>query len=78
MKFRKNDGKYLTSEYHAFRENARQTAFHPDSFAEADQIEFELDTAGITGRDNNQNWHMARAVDIFGVNGTDVRDLRDR
>ena len=78
MKFRKNDGKFLTERYHQFREEARQTANSPEEFAESDRIEFELDDAQITGEDNAKNYRFARAIDLFGSNGTDVRDLEDR
>jgi len=75
MKFRKNDGKLLTAEYYLFRENARRTAFHEENFSDADREEFDLETAGITGEDNNDNYRFNRPVDTLGQNGTDVRDL---
>jgi len=74
----KNDTKFLTEKYHRFRENARQTAFHLDEFSEAERIEFDLEDAGITGKDNNRNYTYDRPVDIFGSNGFDIRELRDR
>lgn len=78
MKFRKNDGKYLTDDFYLFRENARRSSFHPETYAESDQIEYELDTARITGADTTRNFKYNRAVDVFGANGTDIRELRDR
>jgi len=75
---RRNDGRFVDSDWHLFRENARQTANSPLEFAESDRVHYDLDTAGITGRDNNKNYVWDTSIDLFNINGTDVRTLEDR
>jgi hypothetical protein len=74
VKFRKGPSKVLREDWHRFRQNARETAFHPELFADSDFIEFDLDTARITGEDNPRTYIWDRSIDLLDVNGYDVRD----
>lgn len=73
--------KAVNAEWHLFRENARQIAFSKEEFSDSEQVEFDLDTADITGKDNNRNYQYSRpltSVDGTPNNGTDVRTLDNR
>ena len=75
---RSENAKAVNSKWHLFRINARRTANSPEEFSDSDQVEYDLDTARITGADNSENFTYDKAVDILGENGTDVRELEDR
>lgn len=73
--------KPINSEWHEFRARARRTAFSPEEFSEGDQIEYDLDTAGITGADNPRSFEVDRPLTEEAGNmnnGFDVRDLNNR
>lgn len=53
---RGNGGQPADEEWHAFREQARKTAFSKEEFSDIDQTRFDLDTAGITGEDNPDSY----------------------
>jgi len=66
--------------WHRGRQRAREQAFNSNltsQFSDTEIIKFGLDTAQIDGSDNPQTWTWNRAIDLFGTNGTDVRDLKD-
>jgi cysteinyl-tRNA synthetase len=75
---RSESGKKVDQEWHQFRQNAREGAMDIKEFSDSEQLRYNLDTAGITGQDNPRTYTFRRAVDIFGVNGVDVRELRNR
>ena len=70
----RNNGRFVSREWHEFRENARRTAFNVETFAQSDIIEYDLEGAGITGKDNPRTYIWDRSIDILDVNGYDVRD----
>jgi hypothetical protein len=73
--------KTVNSEWHLFRINARRTAFSKEEFSESEQVEYDLDTADITGKDNPRSYTYDRPLnepDGTPNNGTDVRTLDDR
>lgn len=65
--------KKLRSDYHAFRQEARETAFSIEEFGEPAKTEYDLETAGITGQDNPRSYTWDRPMGEG--NGTDVREL---
>ena len=74
MKWTRNNGRFLNEKWHEFRQRARETAFHPELFADSDRIEYDLENARITGQDNRRTYIWDRDVAILGENGYDVRD----
>jgi hypothetical protein len=78
MKWLKNDGRFLNEKRPKFRQNARETAFSLAVFAPEDIEEYDLETAGVTGKDTNRNYKFNRSIDTLGSNGTDVRELDNR
>lgn len=75
---RSDSGKAVDERWHAFRQKAKRIAFSPDEFSEVEKVRYDLDTAGITGRDNPRTFRMMRAMDALNQNGIDIRDLRNR
>lgn len=70
----------IDRDWHRSRQQARERAFSSDleaQFSEEEIVKYELETAQITGASNPQVWMWRRAIDLFGINGTDVRTLRD-
>lgn len=63
--------------WHERRQEARETAFSVDEFGETEITEFDLDTAGITGKDNKRSFTHDRPLNEES-NGFDVRDLPNR
>jgi len=75
---RSQSAKHISKDWHTFRINARRTAFNPSEFGEIEQIKYDLDTARITGEDNDRNYTYNRPLsggDGSPNNGTDVRTL---
>jgi len=71
----------LDADWHRRRQQAREQAYSGDLetfFSETEIIKYNLETANIDGSDNPRIYTWRRALDLFGVNGTDVRDLEDR
>jgi hypothetical protein len=75
---RTKSGKRIDSRWHSFREQARRTAVSPEEFAPSDRVHYDLDTAGITGKDNPRTYTHNRPTNLVYTNEIDVRELRDR
>jgi len=77
---RSPDMRPVDSEWHRRRQEAREAAFNSslDIFSDTEITKYELDTAQIDGSDNPRVWTWNRALDLFGINGTNVRELRNR
>ncbi len=79
MQFRRSESvKRTDREWHSFRHAARKNAFSVNEFSDEEIVRFDLETARITGRDNPRTYLFNRAIDVFGSNGTDIRELRNR
>jgi len=81
MMFREAESaKPIDAEVKEFRHRARTTSFNLDDFSEEEQVRYDLDTAGITGRDVPRNYKISRPLDAPGTvnNGFDIRDLPNR
>jgi len=79
MMFARSEGaKPLDARWHEKRQRARETGFRTESFSEYEINRWDLDTAQIDGSDNPRVFTWKLAIDIFGVNGTDIRTLKDR
>jgi len=79
MKFRRSPGaRAVDSEWHLQRQRARRDYFSVEQASATERVKYNLDTAQITGEENPRTYLWRQAIDIFGTNGTDVRDLRDR
>jgi len=69
------------ADWHRQRQRAREQAYNSDLeslFSQKEIIKYNLETAQIDGSDNPRLFMWRRAIDLFGVNGTDVRELRNR
>jgi len=71
-------GKRIDSEWHTRRHQARTTTINLNQWSDEDIIRWNLDTAGITGRDVKRTYTLKRPYDTLGENGFDVRQLPDR
>jgi hypothetical protein len=79
MHFKRSEGaKPVDREFHEFRQRARKTGFSVSQFGDSEIAAYNLETARITGADNPQTFRINRAIDFLSVNGTDVRELRNR
>jgi hypothetical protein len=82
MQFRRSpSARPLDRDWHKGRIRARKTAYNSDLesfFSDTEIIKYDLDTANIDGSDNPRLFTWRRAIDIFGINGTDVRQLHNR
>ncbi|AHG00917.1 hypothetical protein HALLA_12095 [Halostagnicola larsenii XH-48] len=56
---RDESARAVDGEYHAFRERARKTAFSEEEFDPIDQERYDLDDAGIDGRDNPDTYEAS-------------------
>lgn len=68
----------IDSRWHKNRQRAREQATNGNLelfFSDEEIIKYDLETARIDGSDNPRTYTVDRPIDIFGVNGTDVRDL---
>jgi len=80
MQFRRSAGaKPIDSEWHRQRQRAREQAFNSSLsiFSDTEITKYDLDTAQIDGSDNPRTFTFDRPLDMFGINGTDVRDMED-
>lgn len=82
MQLRRSPGaRAIDADWHRRRQQAREQAYNSDLdtfFSDSEIVKYNLDTAQIDGSDNPRTWIWNRAIDLFGVNGTDVRELRNR
>lgn len=78
---RQENLQYAWEEWHEMRAEARRTAFSVDEFGDIETTKFDLDTAGITGKDNPRTYQVDRPLnEVQGQqkNGTDIRTLDNR
>lgn len=70
----------IDSQWHRERQRAREVAYNSslEMFSEAEIIKYDLETAQIDGSDNPQVYKWDRPLDLFGINGTDIRELKNR
>ncbi len=82
MQFRRSpSARPLDRDWHKEREAARKRAYNSDlesQFSDTEIIKYNLETAQIDGSDNPRLYMWRRAIDLFGINGMDIRELRDR
>ena len=81
MQFRRsNDVRVADADWHRQRQRARESAFNSslNIFSDEEIVKYNLDTARIDGSDNPRTFMWQRTIDLFGTNGTDIRELRDR
>jgi hypothetical protein len=82
MQFARSPGAKPTQRWwHEGRQDARERAFSGDltaQFSDTEIIKFDLETAQITGEDNPRLFKFMPVIDILGISGTDVRELRNR
>ena len=82
MQLRRSPGaRAVDADWHQQRQRAREQAYSGDLdafFSNTEIIKYDLETAQITGEDNPRMYLFRRTIDLFGINGTDVRNLRDR
>jgi len=81
MQFKRSEGaKAINAEWHRQRQRAREQAFNSSLgiFSETEITKYDLDTAQIDGSDNPRTYTFDRPLDKFGINGTDVRDHKDK
>jgi hypothetical protein len=78
---RSGDVKPTQDWWHRGRQDARERAFNSDlesQFSDTEITKFDLETAQIDGSDNPRTFTWDRPLDLFGINGTDVRELENR
>lgn len=81
MQFRRsNDVRAIDADYHLGRQRAREQAYNSSlaMFSDKERVKYDLETARIDGSDNPRLFTWRRAIDVFGTNGTDIRELRNR
>jgi hypothetical protein len=82
MQFARSASVKPTQEWwHRGRQRAREQAYNSDIesfFSDTEIVKYDLETAQIDGSDNPQTWLIRRSIDVFGINGTDIRTLEDR
>ena len=82
MQLRRSPGaRAVDADWHEQRQRAREEAYSGNltaQFSDTEIIKYDLETAQITGEDNPRLYLFRRTIDLFGINGTDVRNLRDR
>lgn len=81
MQFLRSGGaRPIDQEWHERRQEAREQAFNSslDIFSDKEIVKYDLDTARIDGSDNPRTYLFSRTYDLFGANGTDIRNLRNR
>jgi len=49
-----------------------------DVFSDEERVKYDLETARIDGSDNPQTFRVDRPFDFLGLNGLDIRELRNR
>lgn len=78
---RSPDMRPIDPEWHRQRQEARERAYSGDltaQFSDEEIIKYDLETAQIDGSDNPRVFMWRATLDIFGINGTDIRDLKNR
>ena len=81
MQFRRsNDVRAVDADWHRQRQRARESAVNSSRsiFSDEEIVKYNLDTARIDGSDNPRTFMWQRTLDLFGTNGTDIRQLRNR
>lgn len=79
MMFKRSESaKPVDSDWHQFRQLARETTRSTDAWSDEDINEYDLDTARITGLENDRTYIWDADIDTLGSNGTDIRTLDDR
>ena len=81
MQFRRsNDTRAVDADWHRQRQRARESAVNSSLsiFSDEEIVKYDLDTARIDGSDNPRLFMWQRTIDLFGTNGTDIRELRNR
>lgn len=64
-----NSGRLVNEEWHRERQQARETAMNADEFGPIETERFDLDTAGITGEENDRTYEL----DPYGPPGREDR-----
>jgi len=72
---RSRSGEVVDAEWHQFRIDARQEHFSITEFGEVDRVKYDLETAGITGRDNPDTFRYNPVFDILGIDGRLATEL---
>ena len=78
MQFRRSpETRAIDGDWHRERQRAREVAFDSDlsEFGDVEITKYNLETAQIDGSDNPRTFTWDRPLDLFGINGTDVREL---
>jgi len=75
---RSPSARVIDRDWHEGRHRARHQYFSIEEASATERVKYDLDTARITGADNPRTWIWRTTIDVFGINGTDVRNLRDR
>lgn len=79
MQFRRSpSARSLDADWHRQRQRARENYFSIEQASDVERVKYDLETAQIDGSDNPRTWLVRRSIDIFGINGTDIRTLEDR
>lgn len=82
MQFARSPSAKVTQEWwHENRQRAREQAYNSNLssfFSEVEIVKYDLETAQVDGSDNPRTYTIGRPIDLLGVNGTDIRDLKDR
>lgn len=82
MQFRRSPGvRPVDADWHQERQRAREQAYNSNLssfFSEVEIVKYDLETAQVDGSDNPRTYTIGRPIDLLGVNGTDIRDLKDR
>lgn len=81
MQFRRSpELRPVDPEWHRRRQEAREQAYNSSlsMFSDKEIVKYNLETAQIDGSDNPRLFTVSRAFDVFGINGTDIRELRNR
>ena len=81
MQFRRsNDVRVADADWHRQRQRARESAYNSSLsiFSDEEIVKYNLDTARIDGSDNPRLFMWQRTIDLFGMNGTDIRELKNR
>jgi len=79
MQFRRSpETRAIDRGYHRGRQRARENYFSIEQASPVEIVKYELEAEDITGKENPRTYTWNRAIDLLGINGTDVRNLEDR
>jgi len=79
MQFRRSpETRAIDRDYHLGRKRARENYFSIEQASPVEIVKYELEAEDITGKENPRTYTWRRAIDLLGINGTDVRELDDR